>query len=38
VLVLTATPASAYLGGIAAERARIIEAHLPAAIRSFRLR
>jgi hypothetical protein len=38
VLVLTATPAPSYLGLIAAERARIIEARLPAAIRSFRLR
>ena len=38
VLVLTATPAQSYLSGIAAERARIIEARLPAAIRSLRLR
>jgi hypothetical protein len=37
-LVLTATPAPTYLGGIAAERARSIEEHLPAAIRSFRSR
>ncbi len=37
-LVLTTTPASAYLGGIAAERARIIEERLPAAIKSFRSR
>lgn len=37
-LVLTTTPASAYLGGIAAERARILEEHLPAAIKSFRSR
>ncbi|HWE86505.1 MAG TPA: hypothetical protein VG267_16295 [Terracidiphilus sp.] len=37
-LVLTATPASAYLGGIAAERAKSIEEHLPAAIRSLRSR
>jgi Mn2+/Fe2+ NRAMP family transporter len=37
-LVLTATPASTYLGGIAAERAKVIEEHLPAAIRSFRSR
>jgi hypothetical protein len=37
-LVLATTPASAYLGGIAAERARLIEEHLPAAIRSFRSR
>ena len=32
VLVLTATPVPSYLGGIAAERARIIEERLPAAI------
>ena len=38
VLVLTATPAPSYLLGIAVERARLIEAQLPAAIRSFRLR
>lgn len=38
LLVLTATPAPTYLSGIAAERARIIEARLPAAIRSLRLR
>ena len=38
VLVLTATPAPTYLSGIAAERAKLIEEHLPAAIRSFRLR
>src|SRR5246127_3373140 len=31
-LVLTATPAPSYLGGIAAERAKVIEEHLPAAI------
>jgi len=37
-LVLTATPASSYLGGIAAERAKIIEARLPAAIKSLRPR
>jgi hypothetical protein len=37
-LVLTATPAPSYLGGIASERARLIEERLPAAIRSFRLR
>ncbi|HEY3707278.1 MAG TPA: hypothetical protein VGL22_19610 [Terracidiphilus sp.] len=37
-LVLTATPAPTYLGGIAAERARVIEEHLPAAIRSLRSR
>jgi uncharacterized membrane protein len=32
VLVLTATPVPSYLGGIAAERARILEERLPAAI------
>jgi hypothetical protein len=37
-LVLTATPAPSYLGGIAAERARLIEEHLPAAIKSLRPR
>lgn len=37
-LVLTATPAPTYLSGIAVERARLIEARLPAAIRSLRLR
>ncbi|MGB6720338.1 MAG: hypothetical protein WBE72_06070 [Terracidiphilus sp.] len=37
-LVLTATPAPSYLGGIAAERARLIEARLPAAIKSLRPR
>jgi hypothetical protein len=36
VLVLTATPAPSYLGGIAAERARLIEERLPEAIRSLR--
>jgi hypothetical protein len=35
-LVLTATPAPTYLSGIAAERARVIEERLPAAIRSLR--
>jgi hypothetical protein len=38
VLVLTATPAPTYLGGIAAERARMIESRLPESIRSLRLR
>jgi uncharacterized membrane protein len=38
LLVLTATPVPTYLGGIAAERAKLIEARLPAAIKSFRLR
>ena len=37
-LVLTATPVPSYLGGIAAERARLIEEHLPEAIKSLRLR
>ena len=38
VLVLTATPVPNYLGGIAAERARLIEERLPAAIKSLRPR
>ncbi len=38
VLVLTATPAPTYLGGIAAERAKVIEEHLPDAIKSLRPR
>jgi len=38
LLVLTATPAPSYLGGIAAERARLIEERLPAAIKAFRSR
>jgi len=37
-LVLMATPAPSYLGGIAVERARLIEARLPAAIKSLRPR
>jgi Mn2+/Fe2+ NRAMP family transporter len=37
-LVLTATPASSYLGNIAAEHARLLEARLPAAIKSLRPR
>jgi hypothetical protein len=37
-LVLMATPAPSYLGGIAAERAKLIEEHLPAAIKSLRSR
>jgi hypothetical protein len=37
-LVLTATSAPSYLGDIAAERARLIEARLPAAIRALRPR
>jgi hypothetical protein len=38
VLVLTATPIPTYLGGIAAERARLLEERLPAAIKSLRPR
>ncbi len=38
VLVLTATPAPKYLSEVAAERAKFIEQHLPAAIRSLRPR
>ncbi len=37
-LVLMATPAPAYLGGIAAESAKSIEEHLPEAIKSLRIR
>jgi hypothetical protein len=37
-LVLMATPAPSYLGGIASESAKLIEARLPAAIKSLRLR
>ncbi len=37
-LVLMATPAPSYLGGIAAERAKSIEEHLPEAIKSLRIR
>jgi hypothetical protein len=37
-LVLTTTPAPAYLGGIAAERAKLIEERLPEAIKSLRPR
>lgn len=37
-LVLMATPAPKYLGGIAAERAKFIEEHLPSAIKSLRSR
>ena len=36
--LLMATPAPSYLGGIAAERARLIEERLPAAIKALRLR
>ena len=38
ILVLATTPASAYLGGMAREQARGIEARLPESIRSLRLR
>jgi hypothetical protein len=37
-LVLTATPAPSYLSDLASERAKHIEEHLPAAIRSLRSR
>jgi hypothetical protein len=37
-LVLTTTPAPKYLGGIAAERARMLEERLPEAIKSLRSR
>lgn len=37
-LVLTSTPAPSYLSDIASERARHLEEHLPAAIRSLRSR
>ncbi len=37
-LVLMATPAPSYLGGIAAERAKLIEERLPAAIKALRSR
>jgi hypothetical protein len=37
-LVLTTTPVPSYLGGIASERAKLIEQRLPAAIRSIRPR
>ena len=38
LLVLTATPAPSYISDLAAERARYLEEHLPAAIRSLRSR
>jgi F0F1-type ATP synthase membrane subunit b/b' len=38
LLVLTATPAPSYLGGIAAERKRLIEERLPEAIKALRSR
>jgi hypothetical protein len=37
-LVLTTTPAPTYLGGIAAERVRLIEERLPEAIKALRPR
>jgi len=37
-LVLTATPVTSYLSDISSERAKHIEEHLPAAIRSLRSR
>jgi hypothetical protein len=37
-LVLMATPAPTYLGGIAAERAKLIEERLPEAIKALRPR
>lgn len=37
-LVLTTTPAPTYLGGIAVERAKLLEERLPAAIKSLRSR
>lgn len=37
-LVLMATPAPTYLGGIAAERAKLLEERLPDAVKSFRSR
>ena len=37
-LVLMATPAPSYLGGLAAERARLLEERLPEAIKSLRTR
>jgi len=38
VLVLAATPVPTYLGGIAAERARQFEEHLPESIKALRPR
>ena len=37
-LVLTTTPVPSYLGGIASERAKLLEQRLPAAIKSIRPR
>jgi hypothetical protein len=36
--VLTATPAPTYLGGLAAERAKLLEERLPEAIKSLKPR
>jgi hypothetical protein len=36
LLVLTTTPASAYLGGLAVERAKLIEERLPEAIKALK--
>lgn len=38
VFVLTATPAPGYLSDLAAERAKVLEEHLPESIRSLRSR
>jgi len=38
LLVLTATPAPTYLGGLAVERAKLLEERLPEAIKSLRPR
>lgn len=38
LLVLTTTPAPSYLSGLAAEHAKLLEARLPEAIKSFRSR
>ncbi|MFP5234586.1 MAG: hypothetical protein ACLGSD_01680 [Acidobacteriota bacterium] len=38
LLVLTATPAPGYISDLASERAKVIEEHLPAAIKALRLR
>jgi len=38
ILVMTTTPAPSYLGGMARDRAREFEAHLPEAIKSLRPR
>jgi hypothetical protein len=37
-LVLMATPAPSYFGGLAVERAKLLEERLPAAIKSLRPR